>query len=53
MKKYMSRRQKEKKQNAPSERSFKRILADFGYSETVADKIWKVYNHQEIDEYIQ
>ena len=33
-----------KKQHAPSERSLKRVLANSGYSEDLADKIWKWYN---------
>ena len=36
-----------KKQNAPSERSLKRVLANSGYSEDIADKIWKWYNPPE------
>ena len=42
----MQPRQNGKKQNAISERSLKRVLADSGYSEDVADKIWKWYNPQ-------
>ena len=38
------RRKNCKKQNAPSERSLKRVLANSGYSEDTADKIWKWYN---------
>jgi hypothetical protein len=43
----MQPRQNGKKQNAPSERSLKRVLASSGYSEDVADKIWKWYNPPE------
>ena len=42
------RRKNGKKQNAPSERSLKRVLANSGYSEDLADKIWKWYNPPEI-----
>jgi hypothetical protein len=35
-----------RKHNSPSEYSFKKILADFGYSTDIADRIWKWYNHQ-------
>jgi hypothetical protein len=36
-------------QNIPSEPSIKRVLANSGYSETIADKILKLYNPPEID----
>lgn len=35
-----------KKQCSPSERSFKKVLANSGYSEAIADKICKCYNLQ-------
>jgi hypothetical protein len=40
----MQPRQNGKNQHTPSERSLKRELADSGFSENVADKIWKWYN---------
>jgi hypothetical protein len=43
----MNQRQNGKKQNTPLERSFKRVLANSGYSDTLAEKIWEVYNLQE------
>jgi hypothetical protein len=43
----MSQRQNSKKQYASSESVFKKVLANSGYSETIADKIWKVYDLQE------
>jgi len=44
----MQQRQNGKKQNAPSERWLKRVLANSGYSEDIADKIWKWYNPPEL-----
>jgi hypothetical protein len=44
----MQQRQNGKKQKAPSERSFTKGLASSGYSENVADKIWKWYNPPEL-----
>jgi hypothetical protein len=44
----MSQRKNGKRQNTPLERSFKNALANSGYSETVADKIWDYYNLQEL-----
>jgi hypothetical protein len=44
----MQPRQNSKKQNLPPERSLKRVLADSGYSDDVADKIWKWYNPTEL-----
>ena len=43
----MTQRQNGKKQNTPSERSFKRVLANSGYSKAIAERIWEVYNLQE------
>ena len=43
----MSQRQNGKKQNTTLERSFKRVLANSGYSDALAEKIWEVYNLQE------
>ena len=40
----MLQRKKGKKQDAPSERTLKRVLTNSGYSEDAADKIWKWYN---------
>lgn len=40
----MLQRQSAKKLHAPSEGSLKRVLADSGYSEETAYKIWKWYN---------
>ena len=37
-----------KKQDASSEGSVKRVLANSGYSKNIADKIWKWYNPPEI-----
>jgi hypothetical protein len=48
-KKDMFQRQNGKKQYAPSERSFKRGLANCGYSESIADKIWKYYHLQQLN----
>ncbi len=45
----MQQRQNDKKQDAPSEGSLKRVLANSGYSEDIADKIWKWYNPQELN----
>jgi hypothetical protein len=45
----MFQRQNGKKQCPPLERSFKRDLANSGYSKDIADKIWKCYNLQEIE----
>ena len=45
----MQRRQNGKKQKAPSERSLKRVLANSGYSEDTADKIWKWYNPPDLN----
>ena len=45
----MQKRQNGKKQNAPSERLIKRVLANSGYSEDIADKIWKWYNPPELN----
>ena len=38
-----------KKQKTPSEHSLKRVLANSGYPEDIADKIWKWYNPPEIN----
>ena len=38
------------KQNAASELSLKSVLASSGYSENVANKIWKWYNPPELNE---
>jgi hypothetical protein len=38
-----------KKQDAPSEQSLKRVLANSGFSEDIADKIWKWYNPPELN----
>ena len=38
-----------KKQDAPSEGSLKRVLANSGFSEDIADKIWKWYNPPELN----
>jgi hypothetical protein len=48
MKKAMQQRQNGKKQDAPSEGSLKRVLANSGFSEDIADKIWKWYNPPEL-----
>jgi hypothetical protein len=45
----MQQRQNGKKQDAPSEGSLKRVLANSGYSEEIADKIWKWYNPPELN----
>jgi hypothetical protein len=45
----MQQRQNGKKQDAPSERSLKCVLANSGYSENTADKIWKWYNPPELN----
>jgi hypothetical protein len=45
----MLQRQNGKKQKAPSERSLKKVLANSGYSEDIADKIWKWYNPSELN----
>lgn len=45
----MVQRKIAKEQYTPSERSFKRDLANSGYSKDLADKIWKCYNMQEIN----
>ena len=45
----MSQRQNGKRQHTPSERSFKKVLANFGYSEIIANKILKVYNLQKLN----
>jgi hypothetical protein len=45
----MQHRQNGKKQNAPSESSLKKSLASSGYSDDVADKIWKWYNPPELN----
>lgn len=42
-------RENGKKQNAPSERSLKKGLANSGYSEDITDKIWKWYNPPELN----
>jgi len=42
-------RQNSKKQNAPSERYLKRVLANSGFSEEITDKIWKWYNPPELN----
>jgi hypothetical protein len=44
----MQQRQTSKKHNTPSERSFTKGLAHSGYSENVADTIWKWYHPPEI-----
>jgi hypothetical protein len=44
----MLQRKNGKKREAPSERSLKRVLANSGYSEDIADKIWKWYNPPEL-----
>ena len=46
----MSQRQDSKKQRAPSERSFKKALADSGHSGPITDKIWKWYNPPKLTE---
>jgi hypothetical protein len=40
----MQRQRDNKKPKAPSQLSFKRRLANSGYSEDAADKIWKWYS---------
>jgi len=45
----MLQRQNDKKQRAPSERSLKRVLANSGFSEPIADKIWNWYNPPELN----
>jgi hypothetical protein len=35
-----------RKHNSPSEYSFKKMLADFGYSADIADRILKWYTHR-------
>jgi len=45
----MLQRQNGKKQNAPSERSLKKGLANSGYFEDITDKIWKWYNPPELN----
>lgn len=40
----MQQQQVSKKQRAPTQRTFKRRLAESGYSEDAADKIWKWYS---------
>jgi hypothetical protein len=40
----MSQRQNCKRQRASPETSFKTALANSGYSEKTAEKIWKCYN---------
>ena len=46
----MQRRQNDKKQNAPSEpSSLKKVLADSGYSNEIANKIWKWYNPPDLN----
>jgi hypothetical protein len=42
-----------KNQNIPSEHSIKRVLANYGYSETITDKILKMYNPPELDDNIK
>jgi hypothetical protein len=37
-----------KKKYTPSERSLKKTLANSGYSEGTADKVWKWYNPTEL-----
>ena len=44
----MLQRKNGKKQDALSERSLKRVLSNSGYSEDIADKIWKWYNPSEL-----
>ena len=46
----MQQRQNGKKQDEPLEGSLKRVLASSGYSEDIADKIWKWYNPPELNE---
>jgi len=45
----MQQRQNGKQQYTPLEQSLKKTLANSGYSENVADKIWKYYNLQELN----
>jgi uncharacterized protein YifE (UPF0438 family) len=45
----MQQRQNGKKHNAPSERSLMSVLANSGYPENVAEKIWKLYNPPELN----
>jgi hypothetical protein len=40
----MQRRQNGKKQNAPSDNSLKKVLANSGYPKDLTNKIWKWYN---------
>jgi hypothetical protein len=47
-KRICKQRENSKKQNAPSVQSLKKTLANSGYSENIADKIWKYYNLQEL-----
>ena len=44
----MQQQQNGKKKHTPSEQSLKKTLANSGYSESIADKIWKWYNPPEI-----
>jgi len=44
----MQKLQNGKKQKASLKDSLKRVLADYGYSEDIADKIWKWYNPPEL-----
>jgi hypothetical protein len=39
-----------RKQNSPSELLLKEVLANAGYSENIADNIWKWYNPPEENE---
>jgi hypothetical protein len=45
----MQQRQNGKQQYTPSEQSLKKTLAKSGYTETIADKIWKYYDLQELN----
>ena len=45
----MQQLQNGKKQNAPSENSLKKVLTNSGYSEDIADKIWKSYDLPELN----
>ena len=42
-------RKQAKKQKTPSEHLLKRVLANSGYPEDIADKIWKWYNPPEVN----
>jgi hypothetical protein len=42
-------KKKEKNHEVPSEGTLKKVLANSGYTEDTADKIWKWYNPPELN----